>query len=98
MTEEVRYEQFCNRAQLPGLSAASMRRIWSEGELNQFQKPRRGKQKLSDNAINEIFSDACVRHSLGVSFSPRTLKLRIIEDGNAFQTHWSSIFSVSKFS
>ena len=30
--------------------------------------------------FNEIFSDACIRHHLGVSFSPRTLKLRIISE------------------
>ena len=30
--------------------------------------------------FNEIFSDACIRHQLGVSFSPRTLKLRVINE------------------
>ena len=30
--------------------------------------------------FNEILSDAVIRHCLGVSFSPRTLKVRIISE------------------
>ncbi len=36
--------------------------------------------KISDQALNEIFGDAVVRHRKGVSFSPRTLKERIINE------------------
>jgi hypothetical protein len=80
MSEEDRVEYFCHRKKLMNLSAWSLRKIWSEGESNEFLHPHRGKKpKLSDHDVNEIFSDACVRTDAGVSFSPRTLKERIIK-------------------
>ena len=70
----------CNRGQILSLSGTSLRTIWNEGELGQLHEPRHGKQILPDKVFNEIFSDAVIRHCLGVSFSPRTLKVRIISE------------------
>ena len=78
MSEEVRQEHFCNRGQVLSISGASLRNIWAEGELGQLHEPRHGKQILPDKVLNEIFSDACIRHSLGVSFSSRTHLFAII--------------------
>ena len=78
MSEEVRQEHFCKRDQLLSQNHKH-KQIWAEGELGQLHEPRHGKQILPDKVLNEIFSDACIRHTLGVSFSPRTLKLRINE-------------------
>ena len=75
MSEEVRQEHFCNRGQVLSISGASLRNIWGEGELGQLHEPRHGKQILPDKVFNEIFSDACIRHHLGVSFSPCTLNV-----------------------
>ena len=60
------------------LSIYALRKIWSEGESGNFSHPHRGKPKLPDRELNEIYADACVRHQRGVSFSPRTLKERSV--------------------
>ena len=80
MSEEERQEHFNGRGQILSLSSPSLRRIWNEGQLGQLQEPRHGCQILPDKVFNEIFSDAVIRHCLGVSFSPRTLKVRIISE------------------
>src|SRR4051794_8733448 len=81
MSDEQRQEYFCHRGKLQNLSAATLRKIWSEGEHDNFLHPHRGsKPKLPDHDVNEIFADACVRHEIGASFTPRTLKERVFKD------------------
>ena len=80
MTEEERQEHFNGRSKILSISSHSLRRIWNEGQLGQLQEPRHGCQILPDKVFNEIFSDTVIRHCLGVSFSPRSLKVRIISE------------------
>ena len=82
-TDEQRQEYLCGREKFMDVSRQSLRRIWREGEDNNFLQSHRGrKPKLPDHDLNVIYADAYVRHNAGISFSPLTLKQRITIDAH----------------